>query len=138
MELHMHSHHFTRRLPDWRAAVIGRQTCRSAAGRRRSITVQCEGVAAAGNDMQNQASIQDDFLQSLMTEETLASVYLVNGIRLSGRVQSFDRYVVILDSASGRQMVFKHAISTVVPVVLNAARCTSIFSQRRLMTHRFT
>ena len=65
--------------------------------------------------MQNQASIQDDFLRSLMTEETLASVYLVNGIRLSGRVQSFDRYVVILDSASGRQMVFKHAISTVMP-----------------------
>jgi host factor-I protein len=48
-------------------------------------------------------------------KKTLASVYLVNGIRLSGRVQSFDRYVVILDSASGRQMVFKHAISTVMP-----------------------
>jgi host factor-I protein len=65
--------------------------------------------------MQNQASIQYDFLQSLMTEKTLASVYLVNGIRLSGRVQSFDQYVVILDSPSGRQMVYKHAISTVMP-----------------------
>jgi host factor-I protein len=63
----------------------------------------------------NQASIQDEFLQSLLKEKTPASVYLVNGIRLSGEVVSFDSYVVVLQSVSGKQMIFKHAISTVMP-----------------------
>jgi host factor-I protein len=65
--------------------------------------------------MSNQASIQDEFLQSLLKEKTPASVYLVNGIRLSGEVVSFDPYVVVLQSVSGKQMIFKHAISTVMP-----------------------
>jgi host factor-I protein len=65
--------------------------------------------------MSNQASIQDEFLQSLLKEKTSASVYLVNGIRLSGEVVSFDSYVVVLQSVSGKQMIFKHAISTVMP-----------------------
>lgn len=65
--------------------------------------------------MLNQASIQDEFLQALIKEKTLASVYMINGIRLSGQVASFDNYVVVLESSSGRQMLFKHAISTVLP-----------------------
>jgi host factor-I protein len=65
--------------------------------------------------MSNQASIQDEFLQSLLNQKTPASVYLVNGIRLSGAVVSFDSYVVVLQSVSGKQMIFKHAISTVMP-----------------------
>ncbi|SOE87874.1 RNA-binding protein Hfq [Burkholderia sp. YR290] len=65
--------------------------------------------------MSNQASVQDEFLQALFMEKTPASVYLINGIRLSGQVSSFDTYVVILESSSGQQMVFKHAISTVMP-----------------------
>jgi host factor-I protein len=65
--------------------------------------------------MSNQASVQDEFLQSLLEEKTSASVYLINGIRLSGQVASFDSYVVILQSVSGHQMIFKHAISTVMP-----------------------
>jgi host factor-I protein len=76
-----------------------------------------KGQPTAENNMSNQASVQDEFLQSLLTEETPASVYLVNGIRLSGHVISFDSYVVILQSVSGHQMIFKHAISTVVPNV---------------------
>jgi host factor-I protein len=65
--------------------------------------------------MLNQASIQDEFLHALIKEKTLASVYMINGIRLSGQVASFDNYVVVLESSSGRQMLFKHAISTVLP-----------------------
>jgi host factor-I protein len=65
--------------------------------------------------MSNQASIQDEFLQSLLNEKTSASVFLVNGIRLSGEVVSFDSYVVVLQSVSGKQMIYKHAISTVMP-----------------------
>jgi host factor-I protein len=65
--------------------------------------------------MSNQASVQDKFLHALITEKTLASVYLINGIRLSGQVASFDSYVVVVESVSGLQMIFKHAISTVLP-----------------------
>jgi host factor-I protein len=65
--------------------------------------------------MSNQASVQDEFLQSLLKEKTLASVYLINGIRLNGQVVLFDSYVVVLKSVSGQQMIFKHAISTVMP-----------------------
>jgi host factor-I protein len=65
--------------------------------------------------MSNQASIQDEFLQTLLKEKTPTSVFLVNGIRLSGVVVSFDSYVVVLQSVSGKQMIFKHAISTVMP-----------------------
>jgi host factor-I protein len=65
--------------------------------------------------MSNQASVQDEFLQALLRGKTPASVYLINGIRLSGQVASFDSYVVVLESHSGHQMVFKHAISTVMP-----------------------
>jgi host factor-I protein len=65
--------------------------------------------------MSNQTSVQDEFLQTLAKENTLASVYMVNGIRLTGRVESFDRFVIILASPAGRQILFKHAISTVMP-----------------------
>lgn len=65
--------------------------------------------------MSSQASVQDEFLQALLKEKTPASVYLINGIRLSGQVASFDSYVVLLESVSGHQMIFKHAISTVMP-----------------------
>ena len=68
--------------------------------------------------MSNQASVQDEFLLALLKEKTRASVYLINGIRLSGQVASFDTYVVVLESLSGRQMIFKHAISTVMAGVV--------------------
>jgi host factor-I protein len=72
-------------------------------------------LPTAENNMSNQASVQDKFLQTLITEKTLANVYLINGIRLSGQVALFDSYVVVLESVSGLQMIFKHAISTVLP-----------------------
>jgi host factor-I protein len=65
--------------------------------------------------MSNEASLQDGFLLALLKEKTPASVYLINGIRLSGQVTSFDSYVVLLESVAGHQMIFKHAISTVMP-----------------------
>ncbi|MFL9906842.1 RNA chaperone Hfq [Paraburkholderia sp. RL17-337-BIB-A] len=65
--------------------------------------------------MPNQASTEDPFLKALIEDKTLVSVYMINGIRLSVRVASFDRHIVLLESLTGRQMVFKHAISTVMP-----------------------
>jgi host factor-I protein len=58
---------------------------------------------------------QDAFLNAARTEATRVSVYLVNGIRLIGSVQSFDRHTVLLSSATGVQLVYKHAISTIQP-----------------------
>lgn len=58
--------------------------------------------------------LQDPFLNLLRKEKVPVSVYLVNGIKLQGTIDSFDQFVVLLKN-SVNQMVYKHAISTVVP-----------------------
>jgi host factor-I protein len=59
-------------------------------------------------------SLQDPFLNALRRERIPVSIYLVNGIKLQGTVESFDQFVVLLRNTVS-QMVYKHAISTVVP-----------------------
>jgi len=59
-------------------------------------------------------SLQDPFLNTLRKERIPVSIYLVNGIKLQGQIDSFDQFVVLLKN-SVSQMVYKHAISTVVP-----------------------
>ena len=59
-------------------------------------------------------SLQDPFLNTLRKEKIPVSIYLVNGIKLQGQIDSFDQFVVLLKN-SVNQMVYKHAISTVVP-----------------------
>jgi host factor-I protein len=59
-------------------------------------------------------SLQDPFLNTLRKERVPVSIYLVNGIKLQGQIDSFDQFVVLLRN-SVSQMVYKHAISTVVP-----------------------
>jgi len=59
--------------------------------------------------------LQDPFLNLLRREHVPVAVYLVNGIKLQGQIDSFDQYVVLLKSTV-TQMVYKHAISTIVPV----------------------
>jgi host factor-I protein len=58
--------------------------------------------------------LQDPFLNALRREHISVSIYLVNGIKLQGQIESFDQYVVLLKNTV-TQMVYKHAISTVVP-----------------------
>ena len=60
------------------------------------------------------AALQDPFLNALRKERIPVSVYLVNGIKLQGQVESFDQFVVVLRNTVN-QMIYKHAISTVVP-----------------------
>lgn len=60
------------------------------------------------------STLQDPFLNALRKERVPVSVYLVNGIKLQGEIDSFDQYVVMLRN-SVSQMIYKHAISTVVP-----------------------
>lgn len=59
-------------------------------------------------------TLQDPFLNALRKEKVPVSIYLVNGIKLQGTIDSFDQFVVLLNN-SVSQMVYKHAISTVVP-----------------------
>jgi host factor-I protein len=66
------------------------------------------------NLMAKGQSLQDPFLNTLRKERVPVSIYLVNGIKLQGQIDSFDQFVVLLRN-SVSQMVYKHAISTVVP-----------------------
>src|SRR5216684_1426304 len=66
------------------------------------------------NPMAKGQSLQDPFLNALRKERVPVSIYLVNGIKLQGQIDSFDQFVVLLKN-SVSQMVYKHAISTVVP-----------------------
>jgi host factor-I protein len=59
-------------------------------------------------------SLQDPFLNQLRKERVPVSIYLVNGIKLQGQIDSFDQFVVLLRNTVN-QMVYKHAISTIVP-----------------------
>lgn len=59
-------------------------------------------------------SLQDPFLNALRKEHIPVSIFLVNGIKLQGQIESFDQFVVLLKN-NVNQMIYKHAISTVVP-----------------------
>ena len=63
---------------------------------------------------QRGAALQDPFLNILRKERIPVSVYLVNGIKLQGQIESFDSFVVLLRNSIS-QMIYKHAISTIVP-----------------------
>jgi host factor-I protein len=68
-----------------------------------------------GATMSNKGQLlQDPFLNALRKEHVPVSIYLVNGIKLQGQIESFDQYVVLLRNTV-TQMVYKHAVSTVVP-----------------------
>ena len=64
--------------------------------------------------MSKSQNLQDNFLNTLRKEHTQVSIFLVNGIKLQGRIDSFDQYVIMLKNTIV-QMVYKHAVSTIVP-----------------------
>jgi host factor-I protein len=59
-------------------------------------------------------NIQEAFLNNARKDKTFLTIYLMSGVKLSGRIRSFDKYSVILESNNQEQLIFKHAISTVV------------------------
>ncbi len=71
-------------------------------------------IKAENKKMTKGPSLQDPFLNSLRKEKIPVSIYLVNGIKLQGVIESFDQFVVLLKNTVS-QMVYKHAISTIVP-----------------------
>ena len=59
-------------------------------------------------------SIQDYFLNTARKEKIHVTIYLISGVKLTGRIKSFDRYSLVLETNNQEQLIFKHAISTVV------------------------
>ena len=59
-------------------------------------------------------NIQDTFLNTARKERTSITIYLLSGVKLTGRIRSFDKYSVVLEANGQEQLIFKHAISTVV------------------------
>ncbi len=66
--------------------------------------------------MQKTQNLQDLFLNQARKEKTAVTMFLMNGFQLRGVIRGFDGFTVILDSDGKQQMIYKHAISTVVPV----------------------
>jgi host factor-I protein len=59
-------------------------------------------------------NIQDSFLNNARKDKILLTIYLMSGVKLSGRIKSFDKYSLILETNNQEQLIFKHAVSTVV------------------------
>lgn len=66
--------------------------------------------------MQKQANLQDIFLSKARKMRTPVTVFLVNGFQLRGVITGFDPFTVVLDTEGKQQMIYKHAISTMVPI----------------------
>ena len=59
-------------------------------------------------------NVQDSFLNNARKDRSVVTIYLMSGVKLSGRIKSFDKYSLVMESGSQEQLIFKHAISTVV------------------------
>ena len=65
--------------------------------------------------MEKQAqNIQEAFLNNARKDKTYLTIYLMSGVKLSGKIKSFDKYSLVLETSNQEQLIFKHAISTVV------------------------
>lgn len=78
--------------------------------------------------MKNQFNLQDSFLNQVRRDNISVTIYLVNGFQLKGLVKGFDNFTIILDSDGRQQMVYKHAISTIIPAV----KVETLFSRPEL------
>ena len=66
--------------------------------------------------MQKNYNIQDYFLNQARRDKVPLTIFLMNGVQMKGQVNGFDNFVVVLDSDGRQQMVYKHAISTIIPL----------------------
>lgn len=65
--------------------------------------------------MQNTINLQDNFLNQARRDKLTVIVFLMNGFQMKGIIRGFDSFVIILDSEGKQQMIYKHAVSTIVP-----------------------
>jgi host factor-I protein len=75
-----------------------------------------EALQEKDRQMENKPAqnIQDSFLNTARKDKTQVTIYLLSGVKLTGRIRSFDKYSVVLETNNQEQLIFKHAISTVV------------------------
>ena len=64
----------------------------------------------------NALNLQDLFLNQSRKEKVELTVFLVNGVQLKGIVKGFDSYIIVLENAGKQQMIYKHAVSTIIPI----------------------
>jgi len=88
----------------------GQRSCKKACAQRTRNSNSKE-IGEMDKPAQN---IQDSFLNSARKEKTPITIYLLSGVKLTGRIRSFDKYSVVLDANGQEQLIFKHAISTLV------------------------
>jgi len=76
----------------------------------------CKSNLQGDRQMENKPAqnIQDSFLNTARKEKLNITIYLLSGVKLTGRIRSFDKYSVVLETNNQEQLIFKHAISTVV------------------------
>lgn len=67
--------------------------------------------------MKQQINLQDVFLNYVRKEKICITIYLLSGFQIRGRVTGFDSYTVVLDSEGKQELVYKHAISTIIPAI---------------------
>lgn len=72
-----------------------------------------QGAQEIGMDSKPAQNIQDSFLNTARKERLNITIYLLSGVKLTGRIRSFDKYSVVLETNNQEQLIFKHAISTV-------------------------
>jgi len=83
--------------------------------------------------MANQVNLQDAFLNKARANRLPLTVFLVNGFQMRGLVTGFDNFTVILDSDGKQQLIYKHAISTIVP--LKTIDLSGVFNELKEDTH---
>lgn len=66
--------------------------------------------------MKTTTNLQDVFLNKARKDSTVITIYLINGYQIKGVVKGFDNYTIVLDSEGKQQLIYKHAISTIIPV----------------------
>ncbi|MGH9721968.1 MAG: RNA chaperone Hfq [Bryobacteraceae bacterium] len=81
-------------------------------------------------------NIQDAFLNNARKEKGVITIYLLSGVKLSGRIKSFDKYSLVLETNNQEQLIFKHAISTVV--MMKGAHPHSSTDTRQVAAHGAT
>ena len=77
---------------------------------------------AEGGEKQIIPGIQETFLNAARKDRLNVTIYLVSGVKLSGRIRSFDKYALVLESGNQEQLIYKHAISTVVMQKMHIAQ----------------
>jgi host factor-I protein len=84
-------------------------------------------------DIKPAQNIQDSFLNTARKDKTLITLYLLSGVKLTGRIRSFDKYSVVLETNNQEQLIFKHAISTMAMQKIHTAEKTE---SRPLVEHK--